>query len=391
MEHPVLCAAAKALGQPLACRGEPGLLDRARRRACLISRMPRTPEPNTPWVRKLCAVTDRLCDSGEILVTSVGRLPFELSLWKARERGGAAVVVLPEAPTPQLENETHLRELLPENHLLVWPQSAFSAAATQFLRDRLMGELADRASLIEIRRGGNMTRVLDSLCARHCPIEHAPEPPGNDEPQPFAATPAPDEPPIFPENWDFLTHFTREAEGPWPGEPIGAYFKWLASGIPFIPRDAFATLCRILDERLLRGSSTFISGKARMVCFSAVEPAHAASLRRWRRGLGRWSLSLHGVALRREVLRKAGARPVEYVPGEALKTTDSAERCFVQLKKSSAADWSEEHEWRIHGDVDFSQVPAGDLCVLVSTPAEAAHIRKTYALAAYVLPGTETA
>ena len=391
MQHPVLGAAESALATPLGWAGELSLLDLPRR-AVLVSRTKRNPAPDTPWVVATRAAVKKISADGQVLVTGCERLPYDLALWTSRNEGGAAIIALSALPENQI---TGSAEFTPARHLLVWPQQPWKGKDALRRRDLLLAALAAGAYAVHVRANGNMAAVREQLLKRNCPVETLafptdlpPLPPLFKGGRKTAFPPSKMEckdgeevlPPLkrggrggesLPSSWDYLTHFTREPQGAWPGETHAAYLQWLSSGTPFVPRDGFAALSRILREKRLRASGEMIPGAIPMVCFSAQPPPQAGALRRWRKGLARWSVSPYGLAIRKEALLKLGAQSVRYVSRQAMRNTPRAERFFLQLERSAALDWTTEAEWRVRGDIDLLRLPPGSLLAIVTTPEEA--------------------
>jgi hypothetical protein len=189
----------------------------------------------------------------------------------------------------------------------------------------------------------------------------------------------------LPADWDYLTHFTREPDGPFPGESCSDYLSWLCSGPAAERRDAFAALRRILTQRRIDGCGRLIAGGASMVCLTALHPMLAKSLRRWRKGLRRWSFTPYGLAIRCSAAQKLGAKPVRYVSQSVIHAANSDEQAFMQRDRAGEHDWSAEAEWRIAAALDFAAVDASDLLACVATPAEETEITQTFQLRCLVL------
>lgn len=383
MLHPNLRAAEGALSCALDYAGDLALLD-APRCALLISRTPRKPAPDTPWVSGTLAATRKLSADRRVLVTGGDRAPFELALWTARQQQAPAIVALPAAPN----GDERWRELLPELHLLVWPKTPWSKADAPRQRDLLIGALSDAAYAVSVRRNGNMAEVAQRLRERSCPIEDWPLPPVARKPKPVLAA-VPLAAAEAPSPWEYLTHFTREPDGSFPGEPYCDYLRWLSSGTPYTPRDAFAALGRIFSEKRLRASARLIRGSTPVVCFTALPPGQAVALRRWRRGLCRWSFSCFGVAIRRQTMRSLGAQPVQYVAPADLKDAAAERAALLQPESSRTLKWSAEAEWRVLGDVDLTRIATEDMLAIVATHAQAALVRREYGIAAQVIYGAD--
>ncbi|MCZ7644825.1 MAG: hypothetical protein M5U26_06010 [Planctomycetota bacterium] len=351
--------------------GDRALLD-APGRALLISRTPRRPAPGTPWVRAIRDAVAASAAAGEALVTGLGRDPFDLALAACREAGGAAVVVLQDTfERDPFVNEA--RAWLPERHLLVAPErpdETLFRAERLAARDRRIGALARRASVLHIREGGNMERAAADLAARGVSLDLSFQLPNLDAPTHrapglgvrFRAF----------ENWNALTHYTREPDGAWPDEPRAAYLGWLLDGRPDETRTGLDALRRILAMRRILGSGRLMSARTPLVSFTARAPHDLPELLRWRKGLRRWTFRPYGIAIRREALADLGARAVRYLHDAGLKALAPEDRLFAQKHAPPETDWTGEAEWRLRGDLDLAALPSGSWRALVPTRAEAA-------------------
>ncbi|MEI6231750.1 MAG: hypothetical protein WCT04_01755 [Planctomycetota bacterium] len=410
MLHSVLTSAEKTLGCVLRVDGDIGLLERPRR-ALLVSRGERNPAPDEA---RLCAVIDAarsVVSSGEALVVGTEREHWDVALWTCREAGGAAIVVLHE--------RSEAAEFFPENVLLVWPamsEPALSKEERLLLRDQLVGMLASCATAIQIRANGNMARVAADMSARGCGVEAWAIKKSERTTRKLdsglelgSATPSPREPngrlvgPLpegrgegrrlaslvgseFEKMGDaYLTHFTREPDGCWPGESRGDYVRWLASGIRFDQRDGFQALRRILSQRRIVSCGRLINGGTPVVCLTARDPGELLVENRWRKGLGRWTYSRYALSIRRDVLEAAGARVVRYVSADVMQLAPISERHFLQIEASSGIDWRNEAEWRVTGDLDFSRLDSGATVAWVSSETEAASIESEFGIRAFLL------
>jgi len=375
MVHPVLAAAEAAVGLQLEYQGELELLNEPRR-TLLVSRGERAPTPDTPRLVAALAAVKQLVPRGETLVLGAGRSVYDAALWTCAQANGSAIVALTHSP----DSETEWRTFFPARRLLVWPQT-HSRSSARHRRDLLMAWLADRAYRLHVRRAGHMEKLAAVLEQRRCVVEPWPLPPPAQQPggDPnngrLAMTGALIQSHIA---WHYLTHFTREPDGAWPGEPRVEYLRWLCSGSPYAPRNAFASLCRILQEKRFRACGRLMPDSTPMVCFTGAPPHAILKLRRWRPGLLRWSFTPYGLVLTKEALARLGAQPVSYVPRAAMSLATPAERRFMQRTHSSGADWAEEDEWRIAGDVDLSAFDPADLLALVTAPDEARTIEDTF-------------
>jgi len=166
---------------------------------------------------------------------------------------------------------------------------------------------------------------------------------------------------------DWLIHWTRAAQGPWPGEKAWEFYRDLIDHPERYVRSARDTLMRMLLEGIIRGSSWKIPGGERSVSFTSLPPKAAVALMRWRKRFVRYSFEPYGIAIRRDVLVNLGARPIRYAQrGNALRD----EGLFVQ-SPGEKGDWTREQEWRIRGDMALDDLKASDFIVVVPEARDA--------------------
>jgi hypothetical protein len=380
MAHAVIDGAEATMGARLEFSGDLSLLER-QRRTLLVSRADRNPTPASAWLQNLLAATRKLVLNHEVLVTGTGRAAFDAALFTCALENGAAIVALENSA----QAGAALKTFLPARHLLVWPvEPQAKNAAMQ--RDLLMGALADRAYAVLIRKSGNMARIAEALDQRGCPVEtiaiEKQTVPASD--QPSRETHLPLSALNENESWEWLTHFTREPDGEFPGESRADYLGWLCGGVPFEARDASASLRRILREKRIRACGRLMPGGAPMVCFTALHPSQAIELRRWRPGLLRWSFTRSAIIIRKCALKKVGARAVTYGTREALDGAAAPERAFMQLCRTEKDDWTREVEWRVAGDVDLSAISSDDMLALSEHASEASRVEREFGIQARV-------
>lgn len=360
------------LGPELISAGDESLLSLGRR-AVLLSRTPRRPAPGTAWVRATVEAVQRSVRGGEALVTGLGRAPYEVALAACRRAQGAAVVVLEQAP--EAEFDKLYGDLLPARRLLVWPVQPLPPGPSfrpdsLTRRDRTIGALSDRAWAIYVRPDGHMAELADALRARGCPVEDCGAGTAMTEAEEAVGPSETLRAPVLGP-WKFVAHYTREPDGPWPDESIGAYADWLAHGPLDGRRDALDALRRILAQRSILGSGRLMPFREKMVSFTARSPADLASLMQWRRGLHRWTFRPYGIAVEQQALFALGARPVEYLTEQELRRLPPRERLFAQRHAPPATDWSAEAEWRLRGALRLDALPPASVKVLVPSKAEA--------------------
>jgi hypothetical protein len=334
-----------------------------------------------PWLRPTLQAADQLASRGYQVIASVGSAPWELVLWRAALNRSPLHVILPlplhahpgralstlvdhfDIP-PDLLSSTILPSRLPSGRCKdTWPT-----------RDDLAWAMADVVVPISIRPAGVWDRKLRS---EHCKVIDA-----RWRTSWRRRTPAlrwdhvtfPPWPAGISPRGDMLIHFTRASAGPWPGESAASYYAALARSQRGDPRSALATLTRILDEQLVRGSPTRIRGGAQATCWTALPPHQTSPLFRWRTRYARPAFEPFAIAISTDVARQLGARPVVYDQG-AVRSGRPTDALWHQ-GCSQRSNWLHEREWRIPGDLDLRPLRTTDAVVLVPTESAASALRE---------------
>ena len=167
------------------------------------------------------------------------------------------------------------------------------------------------------------------------------------------------------EDHEYLFHFTRSCPGRWPGQSWKDYLSSLYNGDPGSSHGAPDTLTRIINEMKLRGASRLIRGDQPMVSFTACNLEEMRKLITWNRSLIRWSFQPYGLAIRKEALQKAGARPVIYANAAEYDSLGLEDMPFFQLHNPPRTDWTREREWRVQGDLDLRAFKIDEIVVVV--------------------------
>jgi hypothetical protein len=399
-----------SLGILLHTEGDLSLLERPRR-MLMVSRVEKQISPRAPWLVALRHATDQLLQNQEVLVCGTHRVPYDLPLWITRCHDGCAIVVLLCKADPLVLDE----KLFPKRRLLIWPSdtlTAFNDKEKLLLRDRLVGALANRATAIHIQSHGNMSKVAQEFKDRCISIDRPSILSTLSTPIPLSmSTPTESiristplsrssstisvlKPQSNPEkDWPYLTHFTRDPDGQFPNETLGEYFHYLCSSSNTHPRNSLSSLWRILEEGRIRASSRLMPEHSKMVCLTELEPHQALELRRWRRGLRRWSFTPYGVAIRRDALAMQGAQAVQYLNKDETRNPfipknqneKSLDRRFEQSASEGEFNWSSEKEWRISGDICLTCFSQEEVAIIVPSEIEANEIKKRYAYRIFIV------
>ena len=395
--------------------------------AVFNSRKPRLVSPHSNWLKALRSCFLSL-DSREItLAGSTGTITYDLVCAYARRSGLSQLLVVP-GPLVNADRELLQRygdESVNQVPLLSCMLDAESCSKrqAQVCRDRVLGALAHIHLVLEIRSRGNLSAVLEEIQAKsprpqivfdpeetnssnagnralltkfpeHTHGFKFPEPgdlpspnpvqtnhPANKnsprsserEPMPWGFEYAPRHDDII---WgDYLYHYTRASAGPWPGETYVEYLLNLLDERPLSGHSALETLIRILQEGLLRAGSKMVRSKAEVTSWSSHPPGELFEMRKWNRGLARWTVEPYGIAVRRDILRSLGAKPAIYGGEEVYSRLAESERYRFQLSRSGAsASWRHEREWRVRGDLALGKFKPDEGLIFVQTKEEKAKL-----------------
>ena len=187
--------------------------------------------------------------------------------------------------------------------------------------------------------------------------------------------------------WPYLTHWTRDQHGPWPGESREEYLAKCVRGDPDCDRSALATLVHIVQTQQLTGTTQAIRGGEPVVCFTEMPLAELVQRRVFRSHRGQWDCESYGFCIRRNWLDQRGARPVYYGGDEDWERLPPDERPFFQLRQTRSRgdrrpiDWTQEREWRCRGSLDLRQLTAADGLLFVPSRTEALQLAANQPLA----------
>ncbi len=175
---------------------------------------------------------------------------------------------------------------------------------------------------------------------------------------------------------DWLLHWTRSTVGPWPNQDEQEFNDELILGCRSSDRSALATLLRIVTEGRLWASSEAIRGGFRVVSFTEV-PLHEFRRRRtYRKHRRRYDFEPWGIAIRRDILVSAGARPVAYGDEETWRATSEEARPFFQNVGAGDGWTKDEREWRIAGHMPLHSLPASAVAVFVDSEESRSIVQK---------------
>jgi len=316
------------------------------------------------WVQATIRAVDESVQQGHELVTSLGLLSWELALWRAAANGADVHLVCPLAGGADRERlaEEVLAAFALRSERVDWHWVRAQASGRKsawLLRDRVAVQLADEVAEVSVRPSGRLAKLMlevGTKCTKTfaVPYERSARGPAWEHRCPVHAGD------LWTEG--ALVHLTRASDGPWPGEPRWKFFEDVASSTDRYVRDGFQTLCRIVRERCIRGSS-FRARGGRRVSLTACTPEEVLGLIRFRARYARYGFEPYAVVFSSGAARQLEVRPVCY----------GDEDVPAPLLQGPGKDghWRREKEWRVLGDLDFSGLDLREVKIVVATEAEA--------------------
>ena len=319
-----------------------------------------------PWVSGTVEAVGCLAEKGEPMLCSTDPVPWNLALFLAGRKTLDIGLIVKACEDDRGYHEYGLildeyaldrkrtyplfiGEISPGRPKKIWP-----------LRDRYAIAAADAIYPVSIRPGGKLDTLLSGNGLNpkvRSDFRIAWETPGKMPAYDFTDKPVNPLP-----GRDWLVHWTRSSQGPWPGEKAWEFYRDLLDRPETYVRSARETLSRILREGVIRSTAWRLPDGVSAVSFTSLDPENAVPLMRWRKRFVRYSFEPYGIGIRKDVLAGLGAKPVRYTDGSSVY--EGRERLFAQ-SAGARGDWRKEREWRFHGDVSIGDIPADDLIVIV--------------------------
>ena len=187
---------------------------------------------------------------------------------------------------------------------------------------------------------------------------------------------------------DFLTHWTRRCDGPWPNQSLNQYQDELLLRSPLSKHDRIATLVKILADQTLIASKNVTRDQRPVVCFTEVAVEELVERRTFRSHLNRWDFETVGIAIKKQVLKNLGAQKVIYGTESCWQALDDSVRPYFQ-KSDGKIDWSFEKEWRIASNVNLAEINIKDAFVFVDCENDARKVASFTNLPIVVLSRSE--
>lgn len=172
---------------------------------------------------------------------------------------------------------------------------------------------------------------------------------------------------------EYVIHWTRRRHGAWPDQSDPAYLDDLIFRRDASDHQALSSLRRILMTQRIIASNDLTRAARPVVCFADVRLTEIEKRRTFRSHLGRWDFEPYGIAIRKDCLKRLGARPVIYGDDSDWEQLADADRPYFQLavSKDGELDWQTEQESRVCGDLSLKQFGPDEAVVFVPSKDEA--------------------
>lgn len=171
---------------------------------------------------------------------------------------------------------------------------------------------------------------------------------------------------------EYLVHWTRTSNGPWPGERLIDYYRAVISSDRY-PRSARDALLNIVTGGMIRATSKHMPGNAATVSFSGRRPSDMLELIRWRLRYREMSFEPYGIGIERKTALDMGVRPVVYYDKEDDLSGNAPEPRpdWTTQSRGVKTDWRAEDEYRFPGDFHLNSLDKSRLVLFCRTSAEA--------------------
>jgi hypothetical protein len=352
--------------------------------AVLLSRQPLRPCGTTPWVVKAAEAVRRVEQNGHRLLASTGMQTWEMLVYLAKIRNVDQTILVPATEDSDFQRQKdsllHDFELPPDAtafEKVSIPDANKSRKSLLLERDRQIVRKADILLPVSIRPGGHMDALIkERLDQGRCRVINDFRIDHDNRPKSISYGIETEiaNPEIATVGNQYLIHWTRATNGPWPGEKKLHYFSDVANSESY-PRDGFRTLRNILKTGGIAASSMHMPKGVSTVSFSGLSPEKAAPLMKWRARYRIMSFEPYGVGIERTAAGKLGVLPVEYHPSGA---PPPGVPPWLLQSEGAKTDWKREEEYRYPADFPLSSIDRPKIACFCRRREEAEQIRREF-------------
>jgi len=352
--------------------------------AILNSRQNLHPLGSDLWIKNTKQAVRKLIGQDVTVLTSVGMKTWELLIYLAVKYKIKQRIYVPITSEQKnidvIAYYTNQFQLSPESTDFCFFEVDDLKKDKSFFqkeRDRLIINDADIIYPISIRQDSTLKllyskcKVAQAVVDKHFTINYI----KNQKSYKYEIDKSKLNPKIDKQLENYLIHWTRTTNGPWPDEIFYDYYKTIVSSKKEYAHSAYDTLLRILSEKKLRASSRHYRKGISAVAFSELKPSDAISLMKWRARYHEMSFEPFGIGIKKNTAGKIGIRKVIYGDRKIFGSLGAIDKPYYQ-SIGTKGFWIPEKEWRFIGDIDLSKINKDDLKIIVWNQEEIATLKK---------------
>jgi len=346
----------------------------------LISRQKLHPCGLSPWVKQSYKAIQWVKDNGLTLYTSLGQQTWELIVFLAHIKAIKQIMVIPSTHKDHFEcQKNHAIEQFHLDLDNVQFQCLYPNGSKSLLyqRDVTIVSNSDVLIPISVRKKGHMSTLIsqkqDNSIVQEFQINYqkdrhslAYQVKKNDLSQKIQHVES-----------DYLIHWTRSCNGPWPTETLYDYYAAILKSNQY-PRNAMASLENILSCDRIIASSRHMPDKTPTVSFTALPPKNAITLMRWRSRYRQMSFEPYGIGIEKTYAASIGIQKVRYYAHPKDKPKNVAH--WLCQSRGKYSDWRLEKEYRYCGDIRLLDIPREKLVCFCYKDIEAKKIFSKYGI-----------
>ena len=358
----------------------------------LNSRQALQPSGQLDWIRMSGEAVKWAQENGFGLVSSVGAPNWELIIALASIHRLSLKLVIPESDSDQIiqQIEWATAQFKLQPHLVKFMPGKPSEASQkqgrhQSGRDSLVLDEADLLIPVSIRPGGLLEELVDQHRQAGAEIndqfkvKYQPR----SEPLAYSLEGLDINPALHQLKTDYVVHWTRASNAPWPDELLIDYYRDILSSLRY-PRLAINSLNHIIEKGTIRASGRNLTADIRVVSFSSAKPHELIPLVKWRARRRVMSFEPYGIGFDPELAERIGIKPVVYYDKETgLSGSEVASIAPWQFQSQGRiTDWREEKELRLPSDLQLNDLPKEKMILFCLMPDEATQLTASHGIKA---------
>lgn len=347
--------------------------------AVLNSRQSKRPLGSDGWTVNTLRAVRYAAGKGYVILSGTGISTYEFVNYAAARFGCPLIITLPSSDNPSRLMSEIITDfkLNPDKTGFYFIDRAKMTGKSGWLdRDESILSSADMLIPVSIRENGNLDRmisnsgkvktIMDNFKMQYVERTRVLK---EDYSRLKVADWARDE------KWNYIAHWCRTSNNPWPGETRYEYYHAIARSTGRYPRSAFDTLCRILSEKRLRASPRHLHKGMEAVAFSGLKPTDVVALMRWRPRFVNMNFEPYAIAVERDYAEEIGIRRVLYGSPEMFKILPDKDKPYFH-SLGEKTEWAVEREYRCCHDLALADISPDKIVTITKTESEIEVLKK---------------